>query len=148
MRLAFPALLDESVGAGGYIHSQAIVSRKSSIGSDVRQFSKKIAGRAMVCTSVLTVAPREITFGNCNIGTAFYCSNGVLFWEGMCVEGLILIFLLLVSSFDEGIVIEFGVQIPRPVPSTCVYQKIMSDRFLSVGNVPMSSVLCKRRFSS
>lgn len=68
MRLALPALLDESVDAEGYIHSQAIVSRKSTIGSDVRQFSKNIAGRAMVCTSVLTVAPREITFGNCNIG--------------------------------------------------------------------------------
>lgn len=38
------------------------------MGSDVRQFSKNIAGRAMVCTSVLSVVPQEIAFGNCNIG--------------------------------------------------------------------------------
>lgn len=40
------------------------------MGSDVRQFSKNIAGRAMVCTSVLSVVPREMAFGSCNIGAS------------------------------------------------------------------------------
>ncbi|CAM9351279.1 unnamed protein product, partial [Ectocarpus fasciculatus] len=57
-----------AVDAEGFAHSREMLRRKPSVGSDVRQFSKNIAGRAMVCTSVLSVVPREISFGNCNIG--------------------------------------------------------------------------------
>lgn len=59
---------DDVIDAEGYARSRALLRRRPSVGSDVRQFSKNIAGRAMVCTSVLSVVPREVGFGNCNIG--------------------------------------------------------------------------------
>ncbi|CAM9518115.1 unnamed protein product [Pylaiella littoralis] len=58
----------DDVDAEGFPASRELLRRKPSVGSDVGQFSKNIAGRAMVCTSVLSVVPREIAFGNCNIG--------------------------------------------------------------------------------
>lgn len=58
----------DDVDAEGYAHSKSLLRRKLSVGSDVRQFSKNIAGRAMVCTSVVSASPRELSFGNCNIG--------------------------------------------------------------------------------
>lgn len=61
-------LRGDDVDAEGFAASQELLRRKPSVGSDVRQFSKNIAGRAMVCTSLLSVVPREIVFGNCNIG--------------------------------------------------------------------------------
>lgn len=68
-------LRGDDVDAEGFAHTQDLLRRKPSVGSDVRQFSKNIAGRAMVCTSVLSVVPREIAFGNCNIGACvcFFC---------------------------------------------------------------------------
>lgn len=93
----FPALLRGiDVDAEGFAHTQDLLRRKPSVGSDVRQFSKNIAGRAMVCTSVLSVVPREIAFGNCNIGkcvSSFVCPcalfGGVFCCCYLCTGGLL-----------------------------------------------------------